>query len=150
MRTLGLIVAVLCAAQSAIPSHAAERTLEAQFRIDCEAIVRRTWGAKPPDRANDVKREVDQLIEGLRSFRPSFLQADEKVPSDIELQIRWEKLVALEGGSPERTSPMWQYYVPLWKERKLNQAQKVIFSRMVALLTDEHEERKKERERRKG
>ena len=143
---IALIVSIGCG----LPLKAAERTVENQFRADYEVIVRRAWKVGATERSDEVSREVDEMVAGARIHDPRFLEPAEKSPSDADIQKRWEKLVALEGGFTGRGFPLWEHYIPLWKARKLNVEQKVIFSRMIEALIAEHELRKRQRDGKNG
>ena len=56
----------------------------------------------------------------------------------------------IEDGFTGRGFPLWEHYIPLWKARKMNPEQKVIFSRMIDNLLEEHELRKRQRDEKKA
>ncbi len=146
MKTRALVLAVICNVYCAFSLLAAERAIENQFRVDYEVIVRRAWKVSEAERSDEVRREVDQMVDGMRTHLPLLLQDGKKPPSDTDLQKRWEKLLVLEGSFTGRGFPLWEHYIPLWKGRKMNQEQKVIFSRLIDMLIEEHEARNQRRD----
>jgi hypothetical protein len=123
-------------------------TVEAQFRTDCEELIR---ALSPRDTIQDaeVAKRVNEMVTGVKSVAPGFLRDEEKpqIPSGAQLEESFAQMVRLIDGEP--TAELWRHYLPKWRANQLNPQQTIIFMRMIRLLIDEAEERRRTRDERR-